>query len=205
MLHYGHMSKERLENFTDAVFAILMTILVLELHAPSLPAHASFGEYAQALGPLWPQFFSFSLSFFAIAVYWINHHYFFRYVRQVTIQMMWLNVLLLFIVAFIPFSTSLLGTNPTGQFPIVFYACNTLLAGAAFYALRSYVYRNQLYRCDANEAIRTFGPWKSVPGVVLSALAIAAAFINIPAALVFLSIYPAVYAVPGNITIFENL
>jgi uncharacterized membrane protein len=198
------MSKNRLENFTDAMFAILMTILVLDLHAPALPAQASFDSYWNAFGPIWPKFLSFALSFIVLAVYWINHHHFFQYVEKVTTKMLWLNVLLLFIVAFIPFSASLLGDHITDQFPIIFYATNTLLGGMAFYLLRDYVYQSKLFRCDADEAARTFGPQRSLPGIITSALAVIAAFIDTPTALVFLIIYPALYVLPENFFIAKK-
>jgi uncharacterized membrane protein len=193
------MSKERLEIFTDAVIAILMTILVLDLHAPALDSSTSLPSFVHILISLWPHFFSFSISFFALSVYWINHHYFFRYVRSVTTTMLWLNNLLLFTIAFIPFSTSLLAAEPTNAYGISTYAFVMMVAGFAFYFLRSYVYRNKLYHCEMSEAVATFGPWKSVPSIIMNALAIVTAFVSIPAALALLVLFPAFYAVPGNI------
>ena len=198
------MSKSRLENFTDAVFAIFMTILVLDLHAPLLPTQASFGAYWSAFGPIWPKFFSFALSFIVLAVYWVNHHHFFQYVEKVTTKMLWLNILLLFVLAFIPFSASLLGDHPIDQFPIIFYATNTLLGGLAFYLVRSYVHKNKLFHCDTDEAKKTFGPQRSIPGMAASALAIITAFIYTPAALVFLVIYPALYVLPEDFGITKK-
>jgi len=193
------MSKERLEIFTDAVIAILMTLLVLDLHAPELGPSMSLMSYVHILASLWPHFFSFSISFFALSVYWINHHYFFRYVRSVTTTMLWLNTLLLFTIAFIPFSTSLLAADPTNAYAISTYAFVMMMAAFAFYFLRSYVYRNQLYHCEMSEAVATFGPWKSVPSIIMNALAIATAYVSIPTALGLLVLFPAFYAVPGNI------
>jgi uncharacterized membrane protein len=193
------MSRARLENFTDAVLAILTTILVLDLKAPSFSGSATVGDYFQAFGPLWPKFFSFTLSFVVLAVYWINHHYFFRYVEKVTTKVLWLNILLLFIISFIPFSASLLGSHLDGLFPIVFYATNTLLAATSFYFLRSYVYRNKLYSCNDIDAIKTFGPWKSLPGIIVSLLAIFTAFMSPYVALFFLALYPVIYGVPEKL------
>jgi uncharacterized membrane protein len=193
------MSKDRLETFTDSVIAILMTILVLDLHAPTLGPGTSLLTYLNILAPLWPHFFSFAMSFFVLSVYWVNHHYFFRYVKSVNTAMLWLNVLLLFALAFIPFSTSLLAAEPANAYAIGTYALNTMLGGFAFFLLRAYVYRNKLFNCDATEALATFSPWKSVPGLLISAAAIVAVFINIPVALALLILYPIFYAAPGNI------
>ena len=74
------MSKERVETFSDAVFAIILTLLILELRVPNVANHSSLSQYAAAMAPLIPKFVSFVLSFVIIAIYWVSHHYFFFYI-----------------------------------------------------------------------------------------------------------------------------
>ncbi|HUZ59538.1 MAG TPA: TMEM175 family protein [Hanamia sp.] len=92
------MSKGRLEAFSDGVFAILITIMVLELHPPE---GASFA----ALKPVLPKFISYILSFTYVAIYWNNHHDTFQAVKHVNGRVLWCNTLLLFFISLIPFVT----------------------------------------------------------------------------------------------------
>ncbi len=85
------MSKDRVEAFSDGVFAIALTLLVLELRAPTIADHSSLAQYAAAMAPLIPKLVSFVLTFVMIAIHWVSHHYFFRHIHQVTIGMVWLN------------------------------------------------------------------------------------------------------------------
>lgn len=107
------MSKDRVESFSDGVFAIVMTLLVLELHVPEIADRASFGQYAAAMTPLIPKFVSFVLSFVMASIYWVNHHYFFRHLRSVPLGLVWLNNLFLLSICFLPFPTAFLGDRPT--------------------------------------------------------------------------------------------
>src|SRR6266568_2581012 len=120
------MSKERVESFSDGVFAIVLTLLVFQLHIPNIAAHSSLGQYAASLAPLIPNFISFVLTFVIISIHWVAHHYFFRHLRRVTLGLVWLNNLLLLLICFMPFPTAMLGDHPTDQFPILLYGVNQL-------------------------------------------------------------------------------
>jgi len=114
----------RVEAFSDGVFAIAITLLVLEIKVPKLPHDSSPSELAQALLDLWPSFLAFLLSFFAILIMWINHHGLFNMVRRVNPGFLYANGFLLLLVSFVPFPTALLAEYLDGR------AVNT---AAAFY------------------------------------------------------------------------
>ena len=97
------MQKSRLEAFSDGVFAIAFTLLVLEFHAP--PRGASLSHY---LVSLWPSFVAYGISILLIGLVWANHHSVFVHIQKVDRSLMFLNVLLLAVVAFLPFPTALL-------------------------------------------------------------------------------------------------
>src|SRR5690349_11268069 len=122
------MSKERLEAFSDGVFAVALTLLILELHAPIVAGHSSLGQYAEAIAPMIPKVISFVLTFALICIHWVSHHYFFRHVRYAPLGMVWLNNLFLLWLCFMPLPTAMLGNHPTDQFPILLYGVNQLLA-----------------------------------------------------------------------------
>src|SRR5215469_4861142 len=100
------MNKSRLEAFSDGVFAIVITLLILDIHAPST---ASLSVHD--LRPLLPHIATFVLSFIIVGVYWVAHHHMLHFIRQVDRNLLWLNLLLLLCVVFIPFPASLLGTG----------------------------------------------------------------------------------------------
>lgn len=139
------MSKDRLEAFSDGVFAVALTLLVLGLNAPHVADHSSLAQYAGAMAPLVPKVISFVLTFAMICIHWVNHHYFFSHLDRVTIGLVWLNNLFLLWMCFLPFPTAMLGNNPTDQFPVLLYAVNSLLAALTFYGLRRYANRAGLF------------------------------------------------------------
>ncbi len=187
------MSKERVEAFSDGVFSIILTLLVLELRAPSMPAHSSLAQYAAAVAPLIPKFVSFVLTFVMICVHWVSHHYFFLQLRRVTIQLVWLNNLFLLWICFLPFPTAMLGNNPTDQFPVLLYAVDSLFCALTFYAFRSYASRDKLFE-NANSTV--LGPRRSIPAIAIYGLSILLVFLNIYLALLILLVIPFVYVFP---------
>src|SRR3546814_7533266 len=94
----------RVEAFSDGVVAIIITIMVLELHPPVAP---EFGR----LWPLWPVFLAYVLSYAYVALYWVNHHRLFRHAHCVTNALVLSNMALLLTLSLVPFSTSYLGAH----------------------------------------------------------------------------------------------
>ncbi|SEM26950.1 Uncharacterized membrane protein [Luteibacter sp. UNCMF331Sha3.1] len=128
MSHAQEQQLERLTFFSDAVFAIAITLLVIEIHVPH-PVDASDGAWAHALLELVPHFIGFVLSFFVVGALWVAHHRVFGLLRRYDPGIVWPNLLLLMAVAFMPFSSSLMSTHPTERVPEWFYAGNLLVAG----------------------------------------------------------------------------
>src|SRR5690349_4297428 len=110
-------SKEtaRLAAYSDAVFAVIVTIMVLELKAPD---QAAFSD----LWPLWPTAISYAVSYLFIAIIWINHHYLMRFVGSPTLRLMWMNFAHLFLVSLLPFATAWIARTRLASSPVVFYA-----------------------------------------------------------------------------------
>jgi uncharacterized membrane protein len=191
------MSKDRVEAFSDAVFAIALTLLVLELHVPNVADHSSLGQYAAAMAPLIPKFVSFVLTFVIICIHWVGHHYFFGHLRSVPLGIVWLNNLLLLWICFMPFPTAMLGDHPTDQFPILLYSVNQLLAALTFFALRSYASKNKLFVDTASA--KAMGPRHSIPAITIYTLSILIAFVNVYVSLVCFLLVPLLYFVPNLI------
>lgn len=193
------MSKTRIEAFSDAIFAIIMTLLVLDLRIPEVQTGTSLQGYMIIFAPLFLKVLSFILSFTMIAIYWVNHHHFFQYIKEGTIGLIWLNTLLLLWLCLLPFPTSLLGAHPTDQFPIILYGVNLFLCAISFYWLRHYAQKAHLLvaNCDQRKII---GPKNSIPGMVIALLSIAFSFFNTYLSLFCFLIFPVIYFIPKTIS-----
>jgi uncharacterized membrane protein len=121
------MNKTRLEAFSDAVIAILMTIMVLELKIPH-------GADLEALSPLLPVFLAYVLSFVYLGIYWNNHHHMLQATRAVNGKILWANMHLLFWLSLVPFSTGWMGENHFAPLPTALYGV-VLLAAAISYTI----------------------------------------------------------------------
>jgi uncharacterized membrane protein len=109
------ITADRLTAFSDAVFAVIVTVMVLELKAPDQPAFS-------ALRPLWPTAVSYAVSYLLVAIIWINHHHLMRFVGPPTLGLMWINFAHLFMVSFLPFATAWIARTRLASSPVVFYA-----------------------------------------------------------------------------------
>ncbi len=119
----------RLELFSDAVFAIIITIMVLELHPPE------GGELADLI-PLMPIVLSYILSFFYLIIYWNNHHHLLKTMRHLTAGIMWANAHLLFWLSLVPFVTAWLGESEGAHLPTLLYGAVMLAAACAYFILQ---------------------------------------------------------------------
>ena len=139
----------RTEAFSDGVFAIAMTLLVLEIRLPEAGGEGLWGR----LEALWPSYLAFALSFFVLLVSWVNHHDLMRLVRAESRRFLLANGLLLFFVIFIPFPTAVLAASLTGSeasAAVTFY-CGTFVAGsAAWYVLLAAITHDCLFKSDVD-------------------------------------------------------
>jgi len=106
------IGKNRIEALSDGIFAIVMTLLILEIHVPNLPTTAPNVEVAPALFTLWPKFVSYLVTFVSLGVFWIGHHIMYHVVRRADRTLLWLNIFFFMFVSLLPFSTSVLNAFP---------------------------------------------------------------------------------------------
>src|SRR5919199_4021121 len=113
---------ERIIFFSDAVFAIAITLLVLNIEVPDIPQGRVAQELLGQLLALWPKYLSYVISFLVILIFWISHHSIFSTIRGYDRVLIWLNSLFLMFVAFLPFPTALLSEYGDQQLVVVIYA-----------------------------------------------------------------------------------
>jgi uncharacterized membrane protein len=119
---------ERLSAISDGVFAVLITVLVLELRPPELPTF-------KALVLLWPTWLSYAVSYLFIAIVWTNHHYLMRYATEATHRLLWFNFAHLFSMSLLPLSTAWMAVSELAPEPVAFYAMVFLLVNATYIGL----------------------------------------------------------------------
>ncbi len=126
------MEKDRVQAFSDGVIAILITIMVLELHIPH-------GTHAAALRPLVPLFITYALSFVNLGIYWNNHHHQLAATQRITGGVLWANLHLLFWLSLFPFFTGWMGENHFAPLPTAAYGGICLLAALAYFLLQNVI------------------------------------------------------------------
>jgi uncharacterized membrane protein len=164
------MTSTRLEAFSDAVIAILMTIMVLELKIPH-------GTDLAALQPLLPIFLTYVLSFIYLGIYWNNHHHMLQATKSVNGKVLWANMHLLFWLSLVPFVTGWMGENHFAPLPTAIYGVVLLCAAIAYTILQSTI----VHHHDGKNELLALAIGRDVKGklsVVLYIVAIAAAFLH---------------------------
>jgi uncharacterized membrane protein len=164
------MNKTRLEAFSDGVFAILITIMVIEIHVPD-------GTEWEKLSHLSPVFISYLLSFIYLGIYWGNHHHLLHTVKRVTPGIIWANIALLFWLSLIPFATGWMGQNHFAQNAVILYAILLLLCGIAFTILQLTIQKHNKLS-PALERAFAIVKKKGIASVLCYSLAIALAFVD---------------------------
>jgi uncharacterized membrane protein len=163
------MNKGRLEAFSDGVLAIIITIMVLELHIP----HA--GNIGSLL-PILPAFLSYILSFIYLGIYWNNHHHMLHTVKKVNGGILWANLHLLFWLSLVPAATAWLGVNHFAETPSALYGLVMLMAAIAYYILQQAILKTQGKNSILSKALGKDLKGKISP--ILYAIAIPLAYFN---------------------------
>jgi uncharacterized membrane protein len=153
---------ERLSAFSDAVFAVLITVLVLDLRPPELPTF-------NALLLLWPTWLSYAVSYLFIAIVWINHHYLMRYATEATPRLLWFNFAHLFSMSLLPLSTAWMAASKLAPQPVAFYAAVFFLVNATYIALIwELIDRTPI---DVSQAVRKIMRFRSITTLCFFGLA----------------------------------
>jgi TMEM175 potassium channel family protein len=130
LIHSILLSKARMEALTDGIFAIAMTLLVLELKVPDLPKSVGSGELLRKIAEEMPSFFSFLISFLYCGLLWVMHHLAVHFFRHLQVALVWLNLLFLMSISTMPFSCGLLGHFLRNRAAQEIYFANMFVAAA---------------------------------------------------------------------------
>jgi uncharacterized membrane protein len=161
------MPLTRIETFSDGVFAIIVTLLVLEIKTPDIRASANIaGALQSSLLLLLPKVAGYVISFITVAIFWVNHHQLFHSLKYSDRRLLWINNALLMFLAFVPFPTGVLGEYPNQPIAVSIYGLVLCLSATTMSLMRRYAIAAGLHR-DLPESILKAAIRKSSVGPIL--------------------------------------
>ncbi|WP_409022266.1 TMEM175 family protein [Dellaglioa sp. P0083] len=184
------MSKGRVEAFTDAVVAIIMTIMVLELKAPE-------GDTFSDLIPLQSTFLAYVLSFFLIGVTWNNHHHMFQLADKINGRVLIVNTGFMFVMSFMPFATSWVGEHYNKFAPAFLYGLVFLLFNIMYVVLTNELLRANGPESNLAKAIKNDN--KTWVSLSFSLIGLMSVFIKPELVLIFCLIVPSIWFIPNRL------
>jgi len=194
------MPTSRIEAFSDGVFAIIITLLVLEIHVPQLQGKDISAALAHSLLAMAPKFLTYTLSFILVSIWWVAHHHLFHVVKRCVRGLMWLNSLFLLWLAFIPFPTALMGDFPGERIAVMGYGTVMTLAAVSFTFMRYYAfYLAKLVDESIDPRLLKSAMLKSVLNPVLHSIAVLLAFVDTRISIALYLILPLMYFIPSKL------
>ena len=189
------MTTSRLEAFSDGVFAIAITLLILEIKVPLE------GDLGRALLLEWPSFLAFLSSFFTIGVMWMNHHRLFTLIEAADDILIGLNLLLLLGITWIPFPTALLATHTHNRVAALVYSTTFFAMSLIFQVFWGYATRRPgIMAADKSAGARQI-TWQYFMGPVLYLIAIGIAFVSGTAVLIWSALVAIYFAIPARVVV----
>lgn len=183
------MKTNRLEAFSDGVLAIIITIMVLELKAPTET------DFKSLLAKT-PVFLSYIFSFIYVGIYWNNHHHLFQITQKVNGKILWGNLHLLFWLSLIPFTTAWIGQNYTAKLPVIAYGVVLLLCAIAYFILQAEIIKSHDNEFALRKVIGT--DRKGKISIVFYSLGIASAFFFTWVAILFYGVVAIMWLIPDK-------
>jgi TMEM175 potassium channel family protein len=196
------LTKGRIEALTDGIFATVMTILVLGLRVPVLNAPVPEEALSAEIVSLWPSFLIYALSFVTLGLYWVGHHTQFHYVKHVDRVLLWINILFLLSIGFIPFSTLLLGDYPWPPTAVRVYGGNLIANSLLLYLIWWYATSgDRLVEKGFDPHIVTTAKRRILVGPTVVSLGLIASFFDTRASVILYMLVIPFYIRPSHIDI----
>lgn len=201
-----YLSPHRLESLIDGVFAIAMTLLVLDLKVSAIGTGAATTaaiDLLPRLAAVEPMLITFFLSFIVLGVYWVGQHNIFHYVKYVDRAMLWINILFLSVVSFLPFSTSLIGAFPHQQAAILIYGANVIVIGIFSYLSWCYAtVHHRLTEHSISPLLVKLIKRRLAFAPIIALIAMTLSFVSTTVSLVLYAFVPLYYIFPSSVDQF---
>jgi uncharacterized membrane protein len=195
------LGKQRIEGLSDGIFAFAMTLLVLDVKIPKIAGLLFPDQFlAGKLVDLWPKFLSFAMSFIILGVFWIAHHGYSHFLKRTDRYFLWISLLFLMVVVFVPFSTDLLGDYPKSSIAVMVYGCNILALGLTLYWQWWYATKgHRLVPPNLEPELIRRGKDRILAGILTNICAVLLAQVNPLLSLGLYILFPIVYLLPSRI------
>lgn len=195
------LTTTRIEAFSDGVFAIAITLLVLEIAVPELTHdEVAHEQLIQRILELWPKFLSFFISFGIISIFWVGHAIMFHFIKRADRMLLWLNSLLLLFISFIPFPAALIGEYAPDRTSVMLYGATLCAAGIVFSLLWQHASRRQrLIDKHTPEHIVHLAHKVVLLAPIVYAAAVGIAFFNPVVSIIIYILVPLAYVIPSPI------
>lgn len=169
----------RIIAFSDGVFAFAITLLVLKIDIPTLNTTIASSTLMGELVQLWPQYLANIISFLVIGYYWLVHHKLFLLIKRYNTTLIWLNIILLMSITFLPFSTDLMGTYNNDPVALAFYSLNLCLVGFIILLMWVYAsYNHRLIDKDLNKDLIRYYTIKAFIAPTVFAVSVPLSFVH---------------------------
>jgi uncharacterized membrane protein len=189
----------RIEALSDGVFAIALTVLVLNIQIPESD-HPNAGDLAAKLALLWPKFASYGMSFIMLGVLWIGHHFQFIYVRRSDRVLLWINLLFLLAITFLPFATGVLANYYRVPLAVLLYGGTLFVAGATLLGHWLYATRERrLARSDTPDEVIASIRRRLQFGLSIYIVATAMGWVDTRVSIAMFAMMPFFYFVPTGV------
>jgi uncharacterized membrane protein len=173
------IAPHRIVALTDGVYAIVMTILVLELSVPIVMDTAVNKELSHGLLEMWSEFLIYGLSFFVLGVFWLMHHFIFDSIKQYDPALSWINIFFLMCTGLIPFSTALFGAYGAERITALIYGINIFFGFLGLWGLWLYAtVGNRLVNSDVGQSMKKGGNMMAITYLTIILIALGISFIN---------------------------
>lgn len=191
------LTKSRIEALSDGIFAVAMTLLVLDIKPPAVIQAAAVPRELLAL---WPRFLSYAVSFLMLGIYWVGQHNQFHLIRRADRTLLWINLVFLMAISFVPFSTALLSAYPLQPSAQTVYGGNLIAIGMILLWHWSYAtHRHRLVDPELDDRMIRSVIRRILIGPALFTLAIASSSFSAVASLVLYVVAPLIYVLPGKV------
>jgi uncharacterized membrane protein len=201
----GVPGNERINAFSDGVFAIAITLLVLELKVPEIPPESAAGGLVRALLESWPKLLTHVLSFIVLGIYWVGHHNMFLHIKRHDRVLLWLNIMFLMFVAIMPFPTALLSRYSEQQAAVIVYCSVLILTGLSLDTIWWYASKDhRLIDRNVDPVLIAFVHRRVLMAPAAYAIAIALSFINSEISKIIIVIVGLAYIFPNPLDVHHH-
>jgi uncharacterized membrane protein len=193
------IGKNRIEALSDGIFAIVMTLLILEIHVPALPPNSANVEVAPALFALWPKFASYFVAFVSLGFFWVGHHLMYHAIRRADRTILWLNIFFFMFVSLLPFSTSVLNAFSQAFIAPVFFGTNLAVIGWILFLQWSYASSQRDMLSDfAGPEYRKAVRFRMLMVPIATTLTVVFCFWSVPISLTIYLLLLPLYTLPAH-------